>query len=162
MRLLLCILLWASGAAPGAAEPSQLDRDAQLILDEPLPESAYSRGVRCLPLRGYRSVEVLDASHLLFWGSRDRVWLNQLRSPCHGLTDEKILRFDVRGSSLCAMDTFQGFDRSSSLLSTSLCSLREFEPLTPQQARQLSVWLVQQQGKSVVLPPAPPVENSSG
>jgi Family of unknown function (DUF6491) len=156
------LLVGLYAAVTAAAEPSQLDRDAQLILDQPLPESAYSAGVRCLPLSGYRSVEVLDASHLLFWGSRERVWLNQLRTPCRGLTGDKVLHFSTMGSSLCAMDRFQGVERTGSLFSTSLCSLQDFEPVTPQQARQLRDWLAQQQRKAVAPPPTPPAEGTDG
>jgi Family of unknown function (DUF6491) len=160
MRALLCsLLLPFCGAVLAAAGPSQLDRDAQLILDQPLPESAYIDSVHCLPLRSYRNVEVLDPAHLLFWGSRDRVWLNQLRYPCFGLSDDKILRFETTGSSLCRMDTFQGIDRASQFPS-SLCSLQDFERVTPEQANQLRNWLTHPHGKT--LPPTPAAKQSDG
>jgi hypothetical protein len=151
----LLIALYASAAF--AAEPSDLDRDVTLILDKPLPESAYTHPVSCLPLRGYRTVEVLDSSHLLFWDG-DRVWLNQLRRPCIGLTGDKLLYLKPSGMSLCAMDQFQALDRAGAMGGAISCSLQKFEPVTPTQARQLRDWLAKLERKTVAPPPVPPSE----
>jgi hypothetical protein len=148
----LLIALYASAAF--AAEPSDLDRDARLILDQPLPESAYTHPISCLPLRGYRTVEVLDSSHLLFWDG-DRVWLNQLRRPCFGLTGDKLLYFNPSGVSLCAMDQFQALDRASRIGAAISCSLQKFEPVTPAQARQLRDWLTKLARTTAAPPPTP-------
>jgi hypothetical protein len=151
----LLIALYASAAS--AAEPAELDRDAKLILEQPLPESAYTRPVNCLPLRGYRTVEVLDSSHLLFWDG-DRVWLNQLRRSCIGLSDDKLLYFNTSGMSLCAMDQFQAVDRATGAGTVTRCSLQRFEPVTPAQAKQLRDWLAKLARKTTAAPPTPPPE----
>ncbi|MGH8595076.1 MAG: DUF6491 family protein, partial [Gammaproteobacteria bacterium] len=142
--------------APSGGAPNELDNDIALILDNPLPETTYSEKRRCLNTRTYRSVEVLDASHLLFWGRSGRVWLNQLRSPCIGLTKDKILQFDTTGSSLCELDRFRGLDRSVYSMPVAFCGLQRFEVISEEQANRLRDALQRRAHTAAQVPKPPP------
>lgn len=125
--------------APAATPPlgGNLDSDIAMILDNTLPETAYGAKPRCLTRGAYRSVEVIDQGHLLFWGSGGRVWLNQLRPPCVGLAKDQILKFQMNGPSLCELDRFEGFDRYQPAGIVAICGLQRFEVITQEQAKQL-------------------------
>jgi hypothetical protein len=125
-------------AEPGAvsqAAPESLDAQVQYILDHPLTESEYSPSTRCMVSNSYESIEILDASHLLFVGRRGAIWLNQLRSDCVGLDKDSVLVFHSFGTRVCDMDSFLGAERYG--LSTGFaahCTLGHFEPITQAQA----------------------------
>jgi len=124
---------------PAATSPpaGNLDSDIAMIIDNTLPETAYSAKQRCLGRGAYRSVEVIDQGHLLFWGSGGRVWLNQLRPPCIGLAPDQVLKFQMTGPSLCELDRFEGYDRYASAGIVAICGLQRFEEVTQEQAKQL-------------------------
>lgn len=135
----------ASSRADVAAPPAADDAAAQLqyILDNPLKESAYTDSDRCLFGRTYRSVEILDRRHLLFVGSRDDRWLNQLRMDCVGLRSDSVLIFDMRDHGLCDLDGVRGVPRNASFGGDFVahCTLGKFERITPAQADQLRMAL---------------------
>jgi hypothetical protein len=138
--------------APSA--PGNLDSDVAMILDNPLPESQYSETLRCLTMGSYRSVEVLDTGHLLFWGSNGKVWLNQLRPACIGLAKDQILKFQMNGPSLCELDRFQGFDRVGQAGNiVAMCGLQRFEAVSEEQANQLREMLRRRAHSSARVPP---------
>jgi len=124
-----------------ASTSSHADLDAQVaaILDNPLPESDYVQARRCLPARFNEHVDVLDSRHLLFSGTRDVFWLNQLRFNCMGLTDDSVLVFDMRDRSVCELGGFRGVPRMGSMGANFgvSCTLGRFEPITQAQAEQL-------------------------
>ena len=146
----LCALLigLASVHATGIADPvdateappPEARSPIDFILDNPLPESEYAESNRCVFPNMYRSVEILDDKHLLFWGQRGGVvWLNQLRYECFGLQKDALLVFDMRERSLCDMDSFHGTPRYGGLamaLSTH-CMLGHFETISEDQAAAL-------------------------
>jgi len=118
--------------------PGNLESDVAMILDTPVPETQYSEKLRCLNTGTYHSVEVLDPGHLLFWGRGGRVWLNQLRPACIGLSKDQILKFKMSGTYLCELDRFEGLDRNGQMGTiTAMCGLQRFEEITDDQAKQL-------------------------
>jgi hypothetical protein len=142
-------------AETAALPPGPQDAEIDMILDQPLPEAAYGKRSRCLSSSAYRSVEVLDASHLLFWGSRGRVWLNQLRYACPGLRKDQILSFSVGGNRICAFDRMQGASRGGAMsMPSAPCNLEEFELISQAQAIQLREWLKRRR-PAIPPPPAP-------
>lgn len=122
-----------------AAEPDESARSRAEVIDEilstPLEEGEYAEAVRCLAPQAYRSVRVLDDEHVLFEGPGDRAWLNRLRNRCVGLRPHATLRFRMRDSRLCELDTFEAVDtmlRGVDRVSAT-CSLGSFIPVTPEQ-----------------------------
>lgn len=134
--ILVPCLLTLAGCAGSSA-----DRGAQIgaALDQLQSREDYARTERCLSTHEYRSVEVLDENHLLFTGmSRDRLWLNKLRTRCPGLRRHDTLAFELRSNQLCNLDTATVIDRFLFWERTGpTCSLGEFEQLTPGQAELL-------------------------
>lgn len=134
----------AADIAESASDtPGDADVQLAFILDNPLKESDYSASDRCLFQRTYQSIEILDRRHLLFVGSRDDLWLNQLRMDCIGLQRDSVLVFDMRQASLCDLDSFHGVARNASGgdFGNAHCTLGHFERITPQQAAALRVAL---------------------
>ena len=150
--------LWASAIglasvhANGFADPAVVDdapavlsstrAQIDFILDNPLPESEYAESKRCVFPNTYRSVEILDSKHLLFWGYRGNVWLNQLRLDCSGLRKDALLVFEMRERTLCDMDSFHGTPRGSGMVQFAAhCTLGHFETISEDQAAALRVAL---------------------
>lgn len=119
-------------AAAQAAAQETVDQ----ILSAPLESEEYGQTQRCLSTYHYNSVEILDDQHVLFKGTGDRAWLNQLRSRCLGLRPNSTPVFRLRDSQVCDLDTFQGVDSMFGVLSraTATCSLGTFTPVTREQA----------------------------
>jgi hypothetical protein len=164
----LLIGLW-SVHATGFADPADAteaahpDARAQIdfILDNPLPESEYAESDRCVFPNTYRSVEILDGKHLLFWSQRRGVaWLNQLRYECIGLRKDAILVFDMRGRSLCDMDSFQGSPRygGMAIAMSTHCMLGHFETISEDQAAALRIALERQAQTPAPTPKTPDAE----
>ena len=131
----------AEGAESPAA-PSSAQSQLAFILDNPLPESEYAESKRCVFPNSYRSVEILDGRHLLFWGYRGNVWLNQLRAECLGLRKDSLLVFELRERTLCDMDSFSGTPRSATMSPFAVhCMLGDFETISEVQANALRVAL---------------------
>ena len=128
----------------GTDAPAAPPRTSQIdfILDNPLPESEYAESKRCVFPNSYRSVEILDTKHLLFWGYRGNVWLNQLRFDCLGLSKDALLVFEMRERTLCDMDSFHGTPRYSGMAPFAAhCMLGIFETISEDQAAALRVAL---------------------
>ena len=133
--VLLAVVL--AGCASEATRPDYEAQEESIdqILSEPLAEEAYTEGVRCLPVYSYNSVEVLDNRHVLFKGSGGKLWLNRLRNRCPGLRRNDTLKFDVRATQLCNLDTFESIQLSGigPTRTSATCSLGEFVPITKEQ-----------------------------
>ncbi|MFW6092746.1 MAG: DUF6491 family protein [Pseudomonadota bacterium] len=135
----LLLLLGGCASAPSSEEQEAHREAVEDILSEPLGAEAYAETERCLSTHQYRSVEVLDAQHVLFRGPGDRAWLNTLRRRCIGLRRGDTLQFRLRDNRVCSLDTFEavdGFfwfwDRTSGV-----CSLGDFAPVTPEQVEAI-------------------------
>ncbi len=142
--------------APAAAAPN-VAAQIDFILDNPLPESEYAESKRCVYPNTYRSVEILDGRHLLFWGYRGVVWLNQLRFECIGLKRDALLSFEMRERSLCDMDNFQGAPRASGAAASfaTHCMLGHFETISEDQAETLRIALARNAQSPAPKPKAP-------
>jgi hypothetical protein len=146
--LVVTVLVLAGGVAVSAEEAEAPVEAADTrtraeaideILSQPLDESEYVEAVRCLSPHAYRNVRVLDDQHVLFEGSGERAWLNRLRNRCIGLRPNATLRFRMRDSRLCELDTFEAVDtmlRGMDRVSAT-CSLGRFTPVTPEQVEAI-------------------------
>ncbi len=136
LRLLLLAFLLA-GCASEASKPDYEAQEESIdqILSEPLGEAEYTEGVRCLPVYSYNSVDILDNRHVVFKGTGGRLWLNRLRNRCTGLRRNDTLKFDVRASQLCSLDTFEAISLNvvGPTRTSATCSLGEFMPITKEQ-----------------------------
>ena len=143
-----------------AAAPSRVAPEIDFILDNPLPESEYAESKSCVYPNTYRSVEILDGRHLLFWGYRGVVWLNQLRFECIGLKRDAVLIFEMRARSLCDMDNFHGAPRTGGVAAAfaTHCMLGHFETISEDQAAILRVALARYAQSPAPKPKAPDVQ----
>ncbi len=148
---------FADPADASTASPSNGAAQIDFILDNPLPESEYAEKKRCVYPNTYRSVEILDARHLLFWGYRGVVWLNQLRFDCHGLRRDAVLFFEMRERSLCDMDNFHGAPRAGGAAASfaTHCMLGHFETISEDQAETLRIALARNAQSPAPKPKAP-------
>jgi hypothetical protein len=144
MALLAAAVLLAGCAASEAEQQEQRAREAakqesiQDILNQPLADADYTDEERCLSTYAYRSVEVLDDQHVLFKGSGGRMWLNTLRQRCVALRSDDALRFDLRDSRVCDMDSFQSVDFAGYGSRTSAnCTLGKFSAVTAEQVEAI-------------------------
>ena len=146
-------LLLASCAVSPAAEERRLQKQASIaeILSRPLDPAAYGETKRCLSETEYRSFRALDDRHILFKGSRNRLWINTLRTPCPDLRYGDVLlvrQFSARR--MCDMDTFEvaewfawpwyrrwpwrwGMNWGVGMQ----CSLGKFQPVTESQVEEI-------------------------
>lgn len=125
-----------AGLLAGCASVPPDDDETRPTIAEILTEPATDVPPRrCLSLHAYERVEVLDRQRVLFSGTRDRYWLNELPTPCAGLRRNQTLVFTLRTSQICDLDTFDAvydpwWGRSSV---RARCALGKFHPITNQQ-----------------------------
>jgi hypothetical protein len=145
MVMMVLALAGCAGSGPSTSEleaRDQVKQEAiQDILNTPLATEDYSPDAsRCLSNHEYRSVDVLDDRHVVFRGSGDRLWVNQLRQRCVGLRRNEVLRFELRNSRVCDLDTFQSLDRGLGFARTSgTCTLGTFMPVTEDQLEAIEI-----------------------
>ena len=144
----LIVLMWLAGCAGSAPSPEQRQALEQAkeeaiedILNTPLAAEDYNtEDSRCLSSHEYRSVDVLDDQHVVFRGSGERLWMNQLRTRCVGLRQDEVLRFEMRSNRVCDMDTFQSLDQGLGFIRASgTCTLGTFTPITPEQLEAIEL-----------------------
>ena len=138
VRRALAIGCMASSGLAAAGEakplPSAADAaipEAQDVLGSPLDDADYAKSARCLFRGLYRRIEVLNDQVLVFHGRGERVWLNVLQRRCAGLRPDMILSLELRNMRICAHDQFRGVVRIGSDVSTPICILGEFAPVSP-------------------------------
>jgi len=116
----LTVVVLLSACADMAAEES-----LEAILAEPLPAEAYVASVRCLTMRTFRRIEVLDENTLLMRGLGGRSWIAQTHQRCRGLRNEHLLDFQQRRGRICTGDSFRGFIAASErIVVTPVCGIR--------------------------------------
>jgi len=135
--------LWAlmflllAGCAGDVTEPDYEAQEESIdqILTQPLAEEEYAEQIRCLATYTYNSVEVLDNRHVVFKGTGGRLWLNRLRNRCLGLRRYDTLKFELRSSQVCDLDTFESISTSlgGPTRISATCSLGTFTPMTEEQ-----------------------------
>jgi hypothetical protein len=140
-------VLLCAGGAHGATAP--VPADLESALREPLPETEYVNGERCLSSFMIDDTEVLDARRVLFHGRNGRVWLNQLRQACLGLAPDRVLEFEMHGSRICRLDSFRSLERYGLYRRSAVpdlvggpCFLGEFEPVSEAQADVIRTSLI--------------------
>ena len=116
----LAVAVFLNASANMAAEES-----LEAILAEPLPAEAYVASVRCLTMRTFKRIEVLDENTLLMRGSGNRSWIAQTHQRCRGLRNEHLLDFQQRRGRICRGDSFRGFMAASERVAvTPVCGIR--------------------------------------
>ena len=139
------VLLGVTGCASGKPTPEQeAARQAAAetidqILTTPLATEEYAKPVRCLSTFEYDEMDVLDDQHVLFKGTGDRMWLNKLRNRCVGLNTHSTPVIRLRNAQVCNLDTFQAMETviGGWMRTSATCSLGEFVPVTPEQAKAI-------------------------
>lgn len=121
------------------------------ILALPLDPVEFGETKRCLNDTEYRNFRALDDQRILFYGRRDKYWINTLRNRCPDLRWGDVLvmrRFS--GTRMCSMDTFSVADwfdwpwyrrwpwRWGTSWNTGMnCMLGEFQPVTEAQVDEI-------------------------
>ena len=153
LALIASLLLTACAVSQEQLQrQQQAEQDIEAILSQPAEQSDYVETKRCLRGSEYRDFRALDTRHLLFEGSRGRLWINRLSAPCPDLRHASVLRVRQWSGTrrICRLDTFQAGDwfdwpwyrRSpwrwgSGWGSKMTCSLGEFQAVTPAQVAAL-------------------------
>ncbi len=113
-------------------------------------------GERCISIRQIKNSRIIDDQNMLFTMRNRRIYHNELRRRCPGLTRNKIISYRSTIGQLCRSDFFTLQDRFG--MGTSLgpsCSLGTFRPIGKEEAQALRGEIVIEP-KSV--PPAEPEE----
>ncbi len=93
------------------ARRETMEQDIAEILSAPLDPTEYGETKRCLSDAESRGFRVLDDRRILFQGSRNRLWLNTLRTRCPDLRYSTMLRVkSVSWGRICDTDTFYAGD----------------------------------------------------
>ena len=128
----LILIAALAGCASAPQSTPEAERTIAEILSQPAEDVAPKR---CLSVHVYDQVEVLDQRRVLFSGTGNKHWLNELRMPCVGLRRHTTLLFRLRTSQVCDMDSFHSvYDpwwRFSA--SSGQCALGTFQPVTAHQ-----------------------------
>ena len=154
MRKPIFALMIALLACSCASSPEQTKRRAQAqqdinaILTQTSDASEYTETKRCLSAAEYRSFRALNDQYIVFEGTRDQLWINQLSIRCPDLRNAHVL--SIRSISpmgrICKLDSFEPGDwfawpwyrrspwRWGAQWSTGAsCTLGEFQAVTPAQ-----------------------------
>ncbi len=151
--VLLSLLIMGCASTPEETQRrEQVERDIEAILAQPSDAGEYAETKRCLRGSEYRDFRALDDRHILFEGSRGRLWINRLTIRCPDLRHATVLkiRSPVSFGRLCRHDTFQAGDwfdwpwyrrspwRWTASWHTGVsCSLGDFQAVTREQVQAL-------------------------
>lgn len=160
---LLSMAAAALGLAACATSPveeqrmQEVEANVNEILAVPLDEQQFGPTRNCLGQGDYRSFRPLDEKHVLFEGSRDRLWINTLRVRCGDLRygDVLVVRHFM-GTQLCDGDRFSATDwfewpwyhrapwQWGASWSTGMqCVLGDFQPVTADQVAEIDALIKQ-------------------
>ena len=106
-------LLFAGCATSPEVERQREAKEADIaaILKVKLDPAEFGETQRCLSESQYRSFRPLDENRILFTGTRDKLWINTLRSRCMDLRHGDVLivqSFSARR--MCDGDRFEATD----------------------------------------------------
>ena len=128
-------------------EERRLEKQAAIadVLSYQLDPLEYGETKPCLREMEFRHYRAIDNEHILFSGTRDRLWINKLRGSCPGLRPDSVLVIrKFGGSQICSKDTFGGPERFGgpwTLGPTSgtgvRCVFGEFQPVTQEQVDEI-------------------------
>lgn len=102
MKLAASAMVLAGLLGACASTPAEPDEEAKRL--HALVSAGAGSGKRCLSTSQYDSVQILNEQMLLFKGTGNRVWANELRNRCPGMRKDDVLIFDLRGSQVCSLD----------------------------------------------------------
>lgn len=150
--LVAALLLSGCATSPEAeARRETMERDIAEILSVPLDAAEHGKTKRCLSDAEYRGFRVIDDRRILFRGSRNRLWLNTLRTRCSDLRFSTMLRVkSLSWGRICDTDTFYAGDWfdwpwyrrwpwhwGSSWGTEIPCRLGKFQPVTEDQVAEI-------------------------
>jgi Family of unknown function (DUF6491) len=155
---MLTAALCLAGCATSPMEEQrakEVEADIDEILSLPLDEQQYGSTRNCLSQAEFRNFRPLDEEHILFQGSRNRLWINTLRTRCGDLRYGDVLTVrHFSGSQLCDADRFTTTDwfewpwyrRSPQYWGATWgtgmqCVLGKFQPVTPDQVAEIDALL---------------------
>jgi len=104
---------------------------ASWTLAEDDPYEGYTRTgemTNCIQPNRIKNTRVLDDQHILFDMVGSQYYINELPNKCNSLGVYKAFSYQLRGSSLCSMDSIKVYTNSPAAGST--CGLGEFEEVT--------------------------------
>ena len=103
---LLCVGCATSPEIESRRQAIQADIDD--ILSQTLDPAEFGEPKRCLSDSEYRSFRALDNRHILFYGRRDKQWINTLRMTCSDLRHGYVIRVEsFSARRVCDKDQFQ-------------------------------------------------------
>jgi hypothetical protein len=145
---LLGILLGGCAAAPTVPERPAAEDEISQILSGRVDDAEYDESKRCLAAHEYRGFRVLDDRHIVFEGSRGKLWLSTLPMRCPDLRFATALQVKSTFPTgrICAMDTIRAGDWfdwpwyrrwpwrwGSTWPAGAGCTLGEFQPVSESQ-----------------------------
>ena len=156
--LLACLaLLLLIGCAASPESDSRrlaIEADIDVILSQPgVPE--FEEMQRCLSDMEFRSFRALDEKHILFEGSREKLWINTLHTRCSDLRFGDVLVVkQFSGRHMCDGDKFYvtdwfdwpwyrrwPWDWGPRWSSGMQCILGKFQPVTADQVAEIEAVL---------------------
>ena len=96
----------------------------------------------CVYARDVRDVEIINEQTILFRGSHNRFWVNNLAATCVGARKSMGLVLNQHGSQICAQDRIKATDFSSYGVATH-CRLGKFQPILATQVALLKTELAE-------------------
>jgi hypothetical protein len=157
LSLASALLLLAGCAATPETESRRLAAEADIdaILSIRPDPAEFGDTKRCLSDREYRSFRPLGDRHILFEGSRGRLWINTLRHRCTDLRHGDVLVVrSFGGTRMCQMDQFEVADwfdwpwyrrwpwHWGPGWGTGVrCTLGDFQPVTAEQVAEIEAVL---------------------
>ncbi len=133
--LAMLLVLTSCASNPNDAEDSG-PRIQQILVAE---STSDVQPDRCLSTHDYQRVKVLDDRHVVFEGSGDHQWLNQLRTRCVGLRPRATLLFDLHTNQVCNLDSFTAVSKVFWFWQreSGTCVLGTFHPVSPSQLEMI-------------------------
>lgn len=99
---------------------------------------ASGEPLRCLPLNRIDETVVLDSRNVLFYTSRNEVYLNDLPHNCPGLSRHKPIMYRTSLNQLCNVDIITVLESmGSSYMPGASCGLGMFYPISKDDADKL-------------------------
>lgn len=133
---LFCALALAAESDDKAPKTRSIE---EILAADEAKSETYDEPVRCLPRWQYDHTEIINERYVAFKGRSGRIWVNELRRPCTGLSRQDVVKFSGTASRICELDNFDVLDRFDllngvgSIGPTVSCSLGKFHPVTKEQ-----------------------------
>lgn len=122
----------ADQSKPGqkADQAKKLRSIEEILAADEANSADYDEPVRCVPRWQYEHTEIINERYVAFKGHAGKIWVNELRRECTGLTRNDILKFSGTASQICELDSFDVLDRFGFIGPTLSCTLGKFHPVT--------------------------------